>query len=82
MVFWKLSPHLAGALVGKNKYKTRTQALATEFKRQQPKLWKEAMKALKAKTTAEETENTTEANTTTPEKAKTASENESENQGS
>ena len=55
MVFWKLSPHLAGAFVGKNKYKTRTQALATEFKRQQPKLWKEAMEALKAKTTAEET---------------------------
>lgn len=55
MVFWKLSPHLAGALVGKNKYKTRTQALAGEFKRQQPRLWKEAMDALKAKNTAEET---------------------------
>ncbi len=51
---WKLSPSNAGALLGKNPYKTVNQALAYEFKRQRPTQWKEAMDMLEVEKTSEE----------------------------
>ena len=53
-MIWKLSPHNAGALLGKNQYKTPTQALAYEFKRQCSGPWKAAMDALNVEKTSEE----------------------------
>ena len=51
---WKLKPSSAGALLGLNKYKTRTQALAEAWRDRKPALFKQTMRSLNVQGTIRE----------------------------